>query len=201
MQISKSFKRLIYWQLGIPVALLSIGIYHGLMQTVYKNPERFYETYFKTFPNCYLTGDQAHQDEQGYFWILGRNDDVLKISGHRIGTEEVESALVSDQAVSEAAVVGIPDDVKGQGIYAFVTLKSDVQGTDELKKQLVNVVRDQIGAIATIKEIQWVEGLPKTRSGKIMRRLLRKVAVGETEDLGDLSTLADPGVVDELLKK
>jgi len=191
---------------GQPVAVNVMGNliikqpWPGMMQTVYRNPERF-EMYFETFPGNYLTGDQAHKDQDGYFWISGRNDDVLKISGHRVGTEEVESALVSNTNVSEAAVVGIPDDIKGQTIYAYVTLKSGIKGTDELKKNLVATVRDQIGAIATIADIQWVDGLPKTRSGKIMRRLLRKIAVNDTSDLGDLSTLADPSVIDDIIRQ
>lgn len=173
----------------------------GMMQTVYRNPQRFYDTYFKEFPGCYLTGDQAHRDEDGYFWISGRSDDVLKISGHRIGTEEVESALVQHPAVSEAAVVGIPDDIKGQQIYAFVSLKKTATPSDDLKKELVKTVRDNIGPIATPEKIQWADGLPKTRSGKIMRRILRKIATGELEELGDLTTLADPSVVDALIKE
>ena len=172
----------------------------GMMQTVYNDHERFVKTYFKEFPLKYVTGDLAYRDADGYYWILGRSDDVIKISGHRIGTEEVESAFISHQAVSEAAVVAIPDEIKGQGIYAFVTLKSGIKPTDGLKKELINIVRDAIGPIATPQYIQWADGLPKTRSGKIMRRLLRKIANHDTKDLGDLSTLADPGVVDELMK-
>ncbi len=173
----------------------------GLMQTIYGDRDRFVDSYFKPVPGNYLTGDDAHCDDEGYYWIAGRNDDVIKVSGHRIGTGEVESALLAHSAVAEAAVVAVPDDIKGQGIYAFVTLKSAGKPTEELKKELVEEVRNNIGAIATPKTIQWAQELPKTRSGKIMRRILRKIAQGETKDLGDLSTLADPGVVDSLLKE
>jgi acetyl-CoA synthetase len=176
----------------------------GMMLSIYGDHERFVKTYFSSESgkrvNYYITGDLAYRDEQGYFWIQGRDDDVLKISGHRIGTQEVESALVSHAKVAEAAVVGVPDEIKGQHIYAFVTLKANAKPSDELKKELINTVRDSIGAIAIIKEIQWADALPKTRSGKIMRRLLRKIAEKKTDDLGDLSTLADPSVVDALIK-
>ena len=173
----------------------------GMFQTMYHDPERFLTTYFKEFPDNYLTGDLAYQDDDGYFWISGRSDDVLKISGHRIGTQEIESALITHPDVAEAAVVGIPDSIKGQSIYAYVTLKTSCQSSDELKKDLTRTVRNAIGAIATPEHIQWAEGLPKTRSGKIMRRLLRKIANNEVDDLGDLSTLADPSVVDVLVKE
>jgi acetyl-CoA synthetase len=173
----------------------------GILQAIYKNPERFVNAYFKEFPGRYLTGDLAYRDVDGYFWISGRSDDVLKISGHRIGTQEVESALITHPAVSEAAVVAIPHLIKGQGIYAYVTLKVDIRPSDSLKSELLQTVRNSIGAIAIPEQIQWAEGLPKTRSGKIMRRLLRKIANNDLEDLGDLTTLADPGVVDELIKK
>lgn len=172
----------------------------GMMQTVYNDQERFVKTYFKEFPGKYLTGDLAYQDQDGYYWISGRSDDVIKISGHRMGTEEVESALISHQSVSETAVVAVADEIKGQAIYAFVTLKSNTKPSEALKKELIETVRKVIGPIATPKHIQWSEGLPKTRSGKIMRRLLRKIANHDTKDLGDLSTLADPSVVDELIK-
>ena len=171
----------------------------GMMQTVYGDRDRFVETYFKEFPGKYLTGDQAYRDSDGYFWISGRDDDVLKISGHRIGSQEVESALIHHPQVSETAVVAVPDEVKGQGIYAFVTLKSGNKPSDQLKKELIETVRDAIGPIATISQIQWTEELPKTRSGKIMRRLLRKIASHDVDDLGDLSTLSDPDVVDKLI--
>lgn len=172
----------------------------GMMQTVYKDHDRFVETYFKDAPGNYLTGDQAYCDPDGYYWIQGRSDDVIKVSGHRIGTQEVESALICSPKVAEAAVVGIEDEIKGQSIYAFVTLKVGEKPSDALKKELVKLVREEIGPIATPDHIQWAEGLPKTRSGKIMRRILRKIANHETSDLGDLSTLSDPSVVDELIK-
>jgi acetyl-CoA synthetase len=173
----------------------------GMMLTLYGDQERFINTYFKEFPGHYLTGDEAYRDQDGYFWISGRSDDVIKTSGHRIGTEEVESALILNQAVSEAAVVPINDDIKGQSIYAFVTLKSGCRPHDQLKKELVAGVREAIGPIASPKYIQWAASLPKTRSGKIMRRLLRKIANNETEDLGDLTTLTDESVVDDLIKE
>lgn len=173
----------------------------GMMQSIYGDHARFVKTYFEECPGCYVTGDLALIDEDDYVWISGRSDDVLKISGHRIGSQEVESALVSHKAVSEAAVIGIPDDVKGESIYAFVTLKNGEKGSDDLKKALVTTVREQIGPIATPDTIQFADALPKTRSGKIMRRLLRKIATGETEDLGDLSTLADPEVIEVLIKQ
>lgn len=171
----------------------------GMMQTIYKDEERFKNNYFMEYPGAYSTGDQAKKDADGYFWIIGRSDDVIKVSGHRIGTQEVESSLISHQAVAEAAVVPVPDDIKGQSIYAFVTLKSGYETSEELKNELIAEVRKDIGAIATPKTITWAESLPKTRSGKIMRRLLRKIANHEYEDLGDLSTLADPQVMDALM--
>lgn len=173
----------------------------GILQTVYHNPERFVNAYFKEFPGRYLSGDLAYRDADGYFWISGRSDDVLKISGHRIGTQEVESALIQHPAVSETAVVAIPDSVKGQSIYAFVTLKSGNQPSDVLKNELTQKVKTAIGSIAAPEHIQWAEGLPKTRSGKIMRRILRKIANRDFEEMGDLTTLADPGVVDTLIKE
>lgn len=172
----------------------------GLAQTIFKNPERFVETYFKEVPGVYLTGDQAYQDEEGYYWIAGRSDDVIKVSGHRIGTQEVESALVAHPAVSEAAVVGIPDAIKGQVIYAFVALKVGFSPSDQLRSELVAKVREMIGPIAAPETIQWAAALPKTRSGKIMRRILRKIAMQDTADFGDLSTLADPDVVQALIQ-
>jgi acetyl-CoA synthetase len=172
----------------------------GLMRGVFGSPERFKETYFTRFPGVYSTGDGARVDEDGYFWLMGRIDDVIKISGHRIGTAEVESALVSHPKVAEAAVVGMPHNIKGQAIYAYVTLKVGEAKTDELKKELVLHVRKEIGPIATPDKIQFADGLPKTRSGKIMRRILTKIASGEVNDLGDTSTLADPAVVETLVK-
>ncbi len=172
----------------------------GLMRGVYGDPKRFKETYFVRFPGVYTTGDGARLDEDGYYWLMGRIDDVINVSGHRIGTAEVESALVSHQKVAEAAVVGMPHEVKGQGIYAYVTLKAGLEGTDELKKELVAHVRKEIGPIATPDKIQFVDGLPKTRSGKIMRRILVKIAAGDVSNLGDTSTLADPSVVESLVE-
>ncbi len=171
----------------------------GIMRTVFGDHERFIQTYFSTFPGRYFTGDGARRDEDGYFWITGRVDDVINVSGHRMGTAEVESALVAHLQVAEAAVVGFPHDIKGQGIYAYVTLKAGIEPTDALKKELVAWVRKEIGPIAAPDAIQWAPGLPKTRSGKIMRRILRKIAANETEGLGDTSTLADPGVVTDLV--
>jgi acetyl-CoA synthetase len=171
----------------------------GMMQTIYKNRGRFIDAYFKEYPGYYVTGDDARQDAQGYFWITGRNDDVLKISGHRIGTGEVEGALLQHQAVSEAAVVEVPNEIKGHSIYVFVTLKVGIKPSDVLKKELINKVRQVIGPIAAPDYIQWADALPKTRSGKIMRRLLRKIANNDLHDLGDTSTLADPQVVDSLI--
>ena len=172
----------------------------GQMRTVYGDHQRFIDTYFKTFPGKYFTGDGAQRDEDGYYWITGRMDDVLNVSGHRMGTAEVESALVLHDDVAEAAVVGYPHDIKGQGIYAYVTLMVGVEATEELRKELVQHVRKEIGPIASPDIIQWAPGLPKTRSGKIMRRILRKIACNELDNLGDTSTLADPSVVDELIQ-
>ena len=172
----------------------------GLMRTVYKEPERFYNTYFIQQPGFYFSGDGARKDEDGYFWLMGRIDDVVNISGHRIGTAEVESALVSHPAVAEAAVVGFPHDIKGEDLYAYVILKVGFEGSDQLKKDLVAQVRKEIGPIASPGKLQFVPGLPKTRSGKIMRRILRKVASGEIGQLGDITTLADPAVVDDIVK-
>jgi acetyl-CoA synthetase len=171
----------------------------GQMRTVYGDHQRFIDTYFKTYPGTYTTGDGARRDEDGYYWITGRVDDVLNVAGHRLGTAEVESALVSHHLVAEAAVVGCPHDIKGQGIYAYVTLIVDAKPTEELRKELREWVRREIGPIATPDFIQWAPGLPKTRSGKIMRRILRKIAANEHEQLGDISTLADPSVVANLV--
>ena len=160
--------------------------------------ERFEETYFKLYPGFYFTGDGCRRDEDGYYWITGRVDDVINVSGHRIGTAEVESALVLHEAIAEAAVVGYPHEIKGQGIYAYVSLMAGVNENDELRKALVNFVRKEIGPIAAPDVIHWAPALPKTRSGKIMRRILRKIAANEAEQLGDISTLADPSVVEDL---
>ncbi|PKN51147.1 MAG: acetate--CoA ligase [Deltaproteobacteria bacterium HGW-Deltaproteobacteria-13] len=172
----------------------------GIMRGVYGDPKRFQETYFEQFPGYYVTGDGCRRDKDGYYQITGRIDDVINVSGHRMGTAEVESALVAHKAVAEAAVVGMPHDIKGQGIYAYVTLKTGVEKTDALKKELIAHVRVVIGPIATPDKIQWADGLPKTRSGKIMRRILKKVAANDISNLGDTSTLADPSVVDDIVK-
>jgi acetyl-CoA synthetase len=172
----------------------------GLMRGVFGDPKRFEETYFQEFPGYYLAGDGAQRDEDGYYQITGRIDDVINVSGHRMGTAEVESALVAHDLVAEAAVVGYPHEIKGQSIYAFVTLNAGVEKTDELKKELVRHVRKEIGPIATPEKIQWADGLPKTRSGKIMRRILKKVAANDVSELGDTSTLADPHVVEDIVE-
>lgn len=172
----------------------------GMMRGVYNDPDRFKNTYFTQYPGYYFTGDGSRKDEDGYFWLMGRVDDVVNVSGHRIGTAEVESALVSHKAVAEAAVVGFPHDIKGQGLYAYVILKTGFNPSEELKKELVAHVAKEIGPIAKPDKIQFTPGLPKTRSGKIMRRILRKVAEGDVSSLGDTSTLADPSVVDDLVK-
>jgi acetyl-CoA synthetase len=171
----------------------------GQMRTVYGDHQRFVDTYFKTYPGKYFTGDGCRRDKDGYYWITGRVDDVINVSGHRLGTAEVESALVAHSKVAEAAVVGYPHDIKGQGIYAYVTLVAGVQPSEELRKELAHWVGKEIGAIARPDVIQWAPGLPKTRSGKIMRRILRKIAEGDTSNLGDTTTLADPAVVQDLV--
>ena len=171
----------------------------GQMRTVFGDHQRFIDTYFKTYPGKYFTGDGARRDEDGYYWITGRVDDVINVAGHRLGTAEIESALVAHPKVSEAAVVGYPHDIKGQGIYAYVTLMTGVEPNEALRKELVDWVRKEIGPIASPDMIQFAPGLPKTRSGKIMRRILRKIAEDEPGNLGDTSTLADPGVVDDLV--
>jgi acetyl-CoA synthetase len=180
--------------------LVLLDSWPGQMRTVYGDHQRFVDTYFKQYPDKYFTGDGARRDRDGYYWITGRVDDVINVAGHRLGTAEVESALVAHPKVAEAAVVGFPHDLKGQGIYAYVTLKVGAAPTDELRKELVAWVRREISAIATPDFLQWAPGLPKTRSGKIMRRILRKIAANDTSELGDTSTLADPSVVDDLIK-
>jgi acetyl-CoA synthetase len=170
------------------------------MRTVYKDHERFVQTYFSNYPGKYFTGDGCRRDEDGYYWITGRVDDVINVSGHRMGTAEVESALVAHRDVAEAAVVGAPHEIKGQGIYAYVTLNVGVDSTDDLRDELVKWVRKEIGPIASPDWLQWAPGLPKTRSGKIMRRILRKIAENDYSNLGDTSTLADPSVVDSLIE-
>ena len=172
----------------------------GMARTIYGDHDRFIQTYFSTYKNLYFTGDGCRRDEDGYYWITGRVDDVINVSGHRMGTAEVESALVAHPKVAEAAVVGYPHDLKGQGIYAYVTLVNDISPSEDLRKELIAWVRKEIGPIASPDLIQWAPGLPKTRSGKIMRRILRKIAANEYESLGDVSTLNDPAVVDDLVE-
>ena len=171
----------------------------GQMRTVWGDHDRFFQTYFTTYPGRYFTGDGCRRDDDGYYWITGRVDDVINVSGHRMGTAEVESALVAHDRVAEAAVVGMPHDVKGQGIYAYVTLNSGIEPDKPLRAALLAWVRQEIGPIATPDKLQFAPALPKTRSGKIMRRILRKIAEGDTDSLGDTSTLADPAVVDDLV--
>jgi acetyl-CoA synthetase len=179
--------------------LVLLDSWPGQMRTVYGDHARFEQTYFSTFKGTYFTGDGARRDKDGYYWITGRVDDVINVAGHRMGTAEIESALVAHPKVAEAAVVGMPHEIKGQGIYAYVTLKAGEEPTEALRKELVTWVRKEIGPIASPDAIQWAPGLPKTRSGKIMRRILRKIAANETDSLGDTSTLADPAVVQELV--
>ncbi|MCG6117940.1 MAG: acetate--CoA ligase [Aquimonas sp.] len=181
--------------------LVLLDSWPGQMRSVFGDHQRFIDTYFKTFPGTYFTGDGARRDADGYYWITGRVDDVINVSGHRMGTAEVESALVAHPKVAEAAVVGCPHDIKGQGIYAYVTLNADEQPSEELRRELALWVRKEIGPIATPDYIQWAPGLPKTRSGKIMRRILRKIAENQPDQLGDTSTLADPGVVESLVRE
>ncbi|PKB19381.1 acetyl-coenzyme A synthetase [Novosphingobium kunmingense] len=191
---------------GVPIegagegCLVITDSWPGQMRTVWGDHERFFQTYFSTFKGLYFTGDGCRRDEDGYYWITGRIDDVINVSGHRMGTAEIESALVAHAKVAEAAVVGMPHAIKGQGIYAFVTTNADVHPDDALRKELVQWVRQEIGPIATPDVIQFAPGLPKTRSGKIMRRILRKIGENDVGNLGDTSTLADPGVVDHLLE-
>jgi acetyl-CoA synthetase len=172
----------------------------SMMRGVYGDPDRFYNTYFVQFKGYYFTGDGAKRTKEGYYIITGRVDDVLNVSGHRIGTAEIESALVEHPSVAEAAVVGYPHEIKGQGIYAYVTVKAGINPNDELKKELIELVAEKIGKIAKPDVIHWAPGLPKTRSGKIMRRILRKIAEGEFNNLGDITTLADPSVVQTLIE-
>ena len=182
-------------------SLVILDSWPGQMRSVYGDHERFMMTYFQTFQNMYTTGDGARRDEDGYYWITGRVDDVINVAGHRMGTAEVESSLVGHNDVAEAAVVGYPHDIKGQGIYAYVTLNDGVEDTEELRKELKLWVRKDLGAIAAPDLLQWAPGLPKTRSGKIMRRVLRKIAANEIDELGDSSTLADPSVLDQLIER
>jgi acetyl-CoA synthetase len=185
---------------GAATGNLCIGdSWPGQMRTVYGDHQRFVDTYFSAYPGKYFTGDGCRRDADGYYWITGRVDDVINVAGHRLGTAEVESALVAHPKVSEAAVVGYPHDIKGQGIYAYVTLMTGEQPTEDLRKELTGWVRKEIGPIASPDLIQFAPNLPKTRSGKIMRRILRKIAEDEYGNLGDTSTLADPAVVDDLV--
>jgi acetyl-CoA synthetase len=171
----------------------------GIMRGVYGEPDKFKNTYFTQYPGCYFTADGARKDEDGFFWLMGRVDDVINISGHRLGTAEVESSLVAHPKVAEAAVVGYPHDIKGEGIYAYITLIEGTTATENLRKELVAIVRKEIGPIASPDVIHFTHSLPKTRSGKILRRILRKIASGDLEHLGDTSTLADPTVVESLI--
>jgi acetyl-CoA synthetase len=180
-------------------ALVITDSWPGQMRTVWGDPARFFNTYFTTYPGNYFTGDGCRRDEDGYYWITGRIDDVINVSGHRLGTAEIESALVAHHHVAEAAVVGMPHDIKGQGIYAYVTVNAGCSADDSLHAELIRWVRTEIGPIATPDVIQFAPALPKTRSGKIMRRILRKIAEGDVSNLGDTSTLADPAVVDDLV--
>ena len=180
--------------------LVILDSWPGQARSIWGDHERFVQTYFSTYDGMYFTGDGCRRDEDGYYWVTGRVDDVLNVSGHRMGTAEIESSLVAHSAVAEAAVVGFPHDIKGQGIYIYVTLNDGIDPTDELKKELTQWVRKDIGPIASPDVIQWAPGLPKTRSGKIMRRILRKIAANECDGLGDTSTLADPSVVDDLIE-
>ena len=180
--------------------LVLLDSWPGQMRTVYGDHQRFIDTYFKTYRGKYFTGDGCRRDEDGYYWITGRVDDVINVSGHRLGTAEIESALVEHHDVAEAAVVGFPHDIKGQGIYAYVTLTVEAKPSDALAEELKTFVSKHLSPIAKPDVIQFAPGLPKTRSGKIMRRILRKIAEGDTSNLGDTSTLADPGVVADLVK-
>ncbi len=173
----------------------------GQARTILGDRERFLKTYFSTFPGYYFTGDGARRDADGYYWITGRLDDVINVSGHRLGTVEVESALASHPSVAEAAVVGMPHEIKGQGIFAFVTLKEGIAESDDLRRDLVQVVRTRIGPIATPDRIEWAPQLPKNRSGKILRRILTRIAAGDYENHGDTSTVADPAVVAEIVRR
>ncbi len=180
--------------------LVILDAWPGMMRTVYGDHKRFVETYFATYKGKYFTGDGCRRDADGYYWITGRSDDVIKVSGHRMGTAEIESALVAHPKVSEAAVVGYPHDIKGQGVYCYVTLMAGQDWSEELRKELRDWVRKEIGPIASPDLIQFAPGLPKTRSGKIMRRILRKIAEDDFGNLGDTSTLADPSVVTDLIE-
>ncbi|MGL4678240.1 MAG: AMP-binding enzyme, partial [Plesiomonas shigelloides] len=181
--------------------LVLLDAWPGQARTLYGDHDRFEQTYFSTFKGMYFTGDGARRDADGYYWITGRVDDVLNVSGHRLGTAEIESALVSHPKIAEAAVVGVPHDIKGQAIYAYITLNAGENPSTALHAEVRDWVRKEIGPIATPDVLHWTDGLPKTRSGKIMRRILRKIAAGETSNLGDTSTLADPSVVERLIEQ
>lgn len=180
--------------------LVMLQAWPGQIRTVYGDHQRVIDTYYSQYPGKYFTGDGARRDADGYYWITGRVDDVINVSGHRLGTAEIESALVLHENIAEAAVVSSPHDIKGESIYAFVTPMTGFEPSEELRQELVQLVRREIGPIARPDVIQWAPGLPKTRSGKIMRRILRKIAADEVNDLGDTSTLADPSVVDDLVR-
>jgi acetyl-CoA synthetase len=180
--------------------LVILDAWPGIARTVFGDHKRFVDTYFSTYKGKYFTGDGCRRDEDGYYWITGRVDDVIKVSGHRMGTAEIESALVAHPKVAEAAVVGYPHDIKGQGIYCYVTLMGGERGSDTLKSELRDWVRKEVGPIASPDQIQFTPALPKTRSGKIMRRILRKIAEDDLSNLGDTSTLADPAVIDDLVE-
>ena len=184
---------------GVTGNLCILEPWPGQMRTVYGDHQRFVDTYFSKFPGKYFTGDGCRRDEDGYYWITGRVDDVIIVSGHNLGTAEIEGAIGAHSSVAEAAVVGYPHDIKGNAIYAFVTLKTGQTPSDQLKSEIVSQVRSDIGPHASPESIQFTDGLPKTRSGKIMRRILRKIAMGETSDVGDVSTLADPAIVQQLI--
>ena len=180
-------------------SLVITSSWPGQIRTVYGNHQRVIDTYYAAFPGYYLTGDAARRDADGYYWITGRTDDVMNVSGHRLGTAEVESALVEHELVAEAAVVGFPHEIKGEGIYAYVTLMANAEAASGLHDELIQLVRSEIGPFARPDVIQFAPGLPKTRSGKIMRRILRKIAANELDDLGDTTTLAEPSVIDDLV--
>ena len=184
---------------GVTGNLCILRPWPGMARTVYGDHARFVKTYFTQYKGKYFTGDGCRRDEDGYYWITGRVDDVINVSGHRLGTAELESALVLHDHVAEAAVVGFPHSIKGQGIYAFIILKTGRTPSDALRKELIALVRREIGPIATIDALQWAEGLPKTRSGKIMRRILKKIAANKLDELGDTSTIADETVIDKLI--
>lgn len=181
-------------------ALVMARSWPGQMVGVYGDPKRFYETYFSQFPGKYYTGDGAKRDEDGYYWVIGRLDDVIKVSGHRLGTAEIESAVITDKNVVEAAAVGVPDTITGEALHVFVVLRNGIQPTDALKQELMQVIRHEVGALAKPKKIDFVPGLPKTRSGKIMRRILKRISVGDFKNLGDISTLAEPAIVDKIIE-